>query len=154
MSDELNVSGFELRGEFRSEIWELLKFLKDMRFITYLHDHPDMSISFSIASRQIKQLITSADRIHEVYLYHHIKECDIYDDGVCGVEIRTNDENKTIRFDCAASKGFKLFLFKYKDPDSIEPKSTNHIYEMAGKIVGSEEMISVSGYPDEMITVE
>ena len=154
LSDELNVSGFELRGEFRSEIWELLKFLKDMRFITYLHDHPDKSLSFSIASRQIKQLITSADRIHEVYLYHHIKECDIYDDVVCGVEIRTNDENKTIRFDCAASKGFKLILFKYKDPDSIEPMSKSYFHEMAEIIVGSEEMISVSGYPDEMITVE
>lgn len=54
----------------------------------------DGKMSFTYASRQIKELLTTAGKMLEVYTYHKVKELGYFDDVVSSFEIDWENRSK------------------------------------------------------------
>lgn len=80
----------------------------------------DGVVSFTYATRSIKQLMTSAGRILEIYVYHKAKETGLFDDVVSSFELDWAQEDVKNEFDCILTKGFCSLFVECKARPVIE----------------------------------
>lgn len=126
--DDLIVDGVDITGGKSAEERELLTYFNKKGFITNLIPSGD-KVSFTFATKQIKNLLTSAGRILEVYAYHKAKETGQFDDVVSSYELEWEDPSVTNEFDCILTKGFTTLFVECKARPEI---SQEYYYKLSG----------------------
>lgn len=132
--NNLTVSSLECR-EKDKDFHSLLEFFKEIRYITNLFYNKEREeISFTYATPQIKDLLTTEKRIIEIYTYHKAKETGYFDDIRCSSEIDMPFNTAENSFDFVMTKGFSsLFVQCVTDNNSAEQrKRMNEVSEQYG----------------------
>ncbi len=101
------------------EIIGIVEFLSGIHYITGLQI-TEKGLSFTYASRQIKQLLTSEGRILEIYVYHKLRETREFDDVVCGFDVEWGNTGVKNEFDCICTSGFTSLFIECKARPNIE----------------------------------
>ena len=118
--DNLIVSNAQISGNRSLELLDLMATFADCGYVHHLVITQDKKISFTYATRQLKQLFTTAGKILEVYTYHKAKELGLFDDVVCSYEINWEGSEVKSEFDCILTKGFRTLFVECKARSDIE----------------------------------
>lgn len=118
--DNLVVKEVQLSGARSEEVKGLMSYFKERGYILNLTISPDGKMSFTYATRQIKELLTTAGKILEVYTYHKAKETGRFDDVVSSFEIDWGGTEVKSEFDCILTKGFRTLFVECKARSDIE----------------------------------
>ncbi len=114
--DNLHVTGVSMRDNGKG-FSGLLKFFQEEcgYLINVVEEKNSGNISFTYATRQIKELLTKGGRMLEIYVYHKVRESGQFDDVMSGFEIEWEDnpENKN-EFDCILTRGFQTVFVECK----------------------------------------
>lgn len=117
--DNLIVSGVQIGGNKKDMLSDLMLFFMGKGYVMNLHITND-KMSFSYATRQIKELLTTAGKILEVYTYHKAKEIGEFNDVVSSFEIDWQNTDVKNEFDCILTKGFRTLFVECKARPEIE----------------------------------
>lgn len=116
--DNLIVSKVKIPEKFsekrKEEIEKLINYFVGKGYIINLYTAPDGKMSFTYATRQIKELLTTAGKMLEVHTYHKVKECGRFDDVVSSFEIDWEETEVKNEFDCIITKGFCTLFVECK----------------------------------------
>ncbi len=118
--DNLVVDGVQIPASRTSEFSGLMTYFKEKGFVINLVINQDGKMSFTYATRQIKDLLSTAGKMLEVYTYHKIKELGKFDDVVSGYEIDWEGTDVKSEFDCILTKGFRTLFVECKACTDIE----------------------------------
>lgn len=116
--DNLLVNSVRI-DKYINEIKELLEYFNNKGYIINLNISDDI-VSFTYATKQIKQLLTVAGRILEVYTYHKAKEIGKFDDVVNSFELEWEYPEIKNEFDCILTKGFRTLFVECKARTKID----------------------------------
>ena len=130
--DNLIVTDWKPSGNRAAEICDLIKFLEGKGYLTNLTDRSG-SFSFTYATSDIKELMTTAGKLLEVYVYHKIKETSGFDDVVSSFEINMENTEVTSEFDAIVTKGFRTLFIECKATSGIKQEYYYKIAELARK---------------------
>lgn len=83
-------------------------------------DRSSKTVSFTYATPQIKDLLTTEGRMLEVYTYHKAKETGRFDDIRSSFEIDWERSLATNEFDCVLTKGFSVLFVECKATREIK----------------------------------
>lgn len=117
--DDLIVRNVPVIGSRSCELFDLLNFLNGKGYVINL-ETGNGAVSFTYATRQIKQLLTSAGRILEIYTYHKVKELGQFDDIVSSCEIDWENTQVKNEVDCILTLGFSTLFVECKARQEIE----------------------------------
>lgn len=117
--DNLIVDGVQVTGNRRDDIFALMRYFAGRGYVTNLVIQND-TMRFTYATRQIKELLTTAGKILEVYTYHKAKETGRFDDVVSGYEIDWENTGVKSELDCILTKGLSTLFVECKARRSIE----------------------------------
>lgn len=118
--DSLLVKNLQIPSGKMQECTELLEYFKEKRYVINLTSSQSGTVSFTYATRQIKELLTTAGKMLEIYTYHKIKELGKFDDVVSSFEIDWEETDVKSEFDCILTKGFKTLFVECKARPDIE----------------------------------
>jgi len=101
---------------FTQEERSMLNSLKDSNFgyLVNLREHPNGTLSFSFATRQIKELLTIAGKLLEIYVYSMAYESGDFDDIRSGFEIDWKNHIAKNELDAVMTKGFSTLFVECK----------------------------------------
>ena len=117
--DNLIVKNFSLYPQDRRVV-NLLNFFAEKNYLTKLNINDMSEISFTYATRTIKNLLTVAGKILEIYVWHEIKSSGYFDDVVSNFELNWNNSDVKNEIDCIAMKNFKVLIIECKARQNIE----------------------------------
>lgn len=117
--DDLVVRGAQVKGANVSEITGLMEYFRDKGYVINL-TVAEGKLSFTYSTRRIKELLTTAGKMLEVYTYHKAKELGKFDDVVSSFEIDWKGTNVRSEFDCILTKGFRTLFVECKARGDIE----------------------------------
>ncbi|MGN0484739.1 MAG: Card1-like endonuclease domain-containing protein [Lachnospiraceae bacterium] len=104
-----------------NQLLKLMSWFKEKGYVTnFVQDPSTKEISFTYASREIKELMTTAGKILEVYTYHKVKESGQFDDVVSSYEINWKEKNIKNEFDCILTKGFCTLFVECKARKEVQ----------------------------------
>jgi serine/threonine protein kinase len=118
--DNLVVSDISISGNRSAELSGLMGYFKEKGYVSNLIISADGRMSFTYATRQIKELLTTAGKMLEVYTYHKVKELGRFDDVVSSFEIDWEETGVRSEFDCIMTKGFRTLFVECKARPDIE----------------------------------
>lgn len=119
--DNLSVEGVPLPSNRRSEMKQLMQFFcNEMNYVINLEISQEGSMSFTYGSRRIKELMTTAGKMLEVYTYHKAKELGEFDDVVSGFEVDWEETGVKSEFDGILTKGFHTIFVECKARPNID----------------------------------
>lgn len=118
--NNLVVSGVQLAGTISAELQGLLEYFDQEGYIINLTKNAKGLFSFTYATPQIKELLTTAGKVLEVYTYHMAKETGRFDDIVSSYELEWKDTPVKNEFDCILTKGFCTLFVECKARKDIE----------------------------------
>ena len=101
--DNLAVKGLRLVGTARAELEGLLARLAHLGYVNGL-TVGQAGLSFTYATRRIKDLLTREERILELYTYHKVQASGQFDDMACGLSQQGEGEC------CVLTRGFSCLL--------------------------------------------
>lgn len=125
--DDLVVKGLMMPPDRRFEFQELLRWFGQLGFVTNLQFSGDTA-RFTYATRQIKELMTTAGKILEIYTYHKARETGKFDDVVSSYELRWEDTGVLSEFDCILTRGFQSLFVECKARNKLEQ---DYYYKLA-----------------------
>ncbi len=129
--ENLVVTGMQMPEGGPGKLLILMNYFEEKGYIINPVYDSDGKISLTYATRKIKELLTTAGKILEVYTYHKVKELGWFDDVVSGVEIDRDDSSMTSVPDCILTKGFRTLLVWC----SAEPGIEQDTYDRITKIM-------------------
>ena len=112
--DNLEVRGLTVTGNRSADIINMMRYFEEKKLIINLNIENNSVISFTYATWQIKELLTTAGKMLEVYVYHKIKELGDFDDVVSGYEIDWEGKDMKSELDCILTKGFQSLFIECK----------------------------------------
>lgn len=118
--DNLVVTGAQIDGSRAIELRNLMDYFKEKGYVINLTVSSDGKMNFTYATRQIKELLTTAGKMLEVYTYHKVKELGRFDDIVSSFEIDWEGIEVKNEFDCILTKGFRTLFVECKARPDIE----------------------------------
>ncbi|MCD7709382.1 MAG: DUF1887 family protein, partial [Clostridiales bacterium] len=89
-------------------------------------------VSFTYASRQIKELLTTEGKMLEVHTYRKAKELGEFDDVESGYEVSWEGTDVKSEFDCVLTKGFRSLFVECK----ARPHIDQNFYYKLGQLTG------------------
>lgn len=117
--DNLMVTGVQIEESRINEISDLMNYFKEKEYVINLTISSEGKMNFTYATRQIKELLTTAGKMLEVYTYHRVKELE-FDDVVSSFEIDWQGTEVKSEFDCIVTKGFRTLFIECKARSDIE----------------------------------
>ncbi len=119
---------------------DLLRYFEGLHYI-YNLNIKENSVSFVYAGKQIRQLLTMAGRILEIYVYHRVKAAGMtgkdqssrFDDLVSGYEINWEGTEVKSEFDCIVTKGFTMLFIECKARKELSQDFYNKLSGLAIK---------------------
>lgn len=127
--DDLVVNGVQVSTGKSAEITGLMEYFRDRGYIINLFA-ADGKLSFTYATQRIKELLTTAGKMLEVYTYHKVKELGRFDDVVSSFEIDWEGTDVKSEFDCILTKGFRTLFVECKARLDIEQEFYYKIAEL------------------------
>ena len=127
--DDLVVNGVQVSTGKSAEITGLMEYFRDKGYIINLFA-ADGKLSFTYATQRIKELLTTAGKMLEVYTYHKVKELGRFDDVVSSFEIDWEGTDVKSEFDCILTKGFRTLFVECKARLDIEQEFYYKIAEL------------------------
>lgn len=118
--NNLIVSGVQLISSKNIELQALLEYFNQEGYIINPTKNVEGQFSFTYATLQIKELLTTAGKILEVYTYHKAKETGRFDDIVSSYELEWEDTPVKNEFDYILTKGFRTLFVECKARTDIE----------------------------------
>jgi len=118
--DNLVVVGAQIPSNRISEVSTLMGYFKEKGYVINLSISSDGKMNFTYATRQIKELLSTAGKMLEVYTYHKAKELGKFDDVVSSFEIDWEGTDVKSEFDCILTKGFRTLFVECKARSDIE----------------------------------
>lgn len=129
--NNLIVSGVQLAGSRSIELQALLEYFNQEGYIINLTKNVEGQFNFTYATLQIKELLTTAGKILEVYTYHKAKETGRFDDIVSSYELEWEDTPVKNEFDCILTKGFRTLFVECKARTDIEQEFYYKLAQLA-----------------------
>ena len=130
--DDLRADGILIGGSRKGQFLSLLRYFQSIGYIIYLREEADDKVSFVYATKQIKELLTTAGKMLEIYTYHKAKETGQFNDVVSSFEIEwEGTEDLRNEFDCILTKGFRSLFVECKARPEIEQGFYFKIAELA-----------------------
>ena len=120
MFDNLVVTGVQISENRIEEFSSLMEYFREKGYVINFTVSADGKMSFTYATRQIKELLTTAGKMLEVYTYHKVKELGSFDDVVSSFEIDWEGTDVKSEFDCILTKGFRTLFVECKARPDIE----------------------------------
>lgn len=112
--------------------YDLLEYFhKNGYIINLIYDKTLKEASFTYATPQIKDLLTTEGRMLEVYTYHKAKEISAFDDIRSSFEIDWENSLATNEFDCVLTKGFSALFVECKATRDIKTEFYTKISRLA-----------------------
>lgn len=127
--DDLVVNGVQVSTGKSAEITGLMEYFHDRGYVINLCI-ADGKLSFTYATQRIKELLTTAGKMLEVYTYHKVKELGRFDDVVSSFEIDWEGTDVKSEFDCILTKGFRTLFVECKARLDIEQEFYYKIAEL------------------------
>lgn len=127
MVNELNIENYPDSADSKKKIGELLTSLQSEHYIFNLKNVDNKVFSFVYSTRQAKQLLTSAGRMLEIYVYHKLQSSG-FNDVVTGYEINWGDSSVKSEFDCIITSGFRSVMIECKAQEKI---SQDYYYKLS-----------------------
>ena len=122
--DDLIVSGMQIDEDAGKGMIGLLGYLEEKGYLIALkYDHD--RVSFTYASRQIKQLLTSPARIVELYVYHSARNMGVYDDVSLGT-LHTCSEKGGDLPCCLMTRGFTSTIMLFDEVEELPQSDTGY----------------------------
>ncbi len=119
--DNLAVSGVQIPANRGSDITHLMQYFRDKGYVINLSVNSEGKMSFVYATKQIKELLTTAGKMLEIYTYHKAKEVGRFNDVVSSYEVIYGSKGEIKNeFDCILTKGFKTLFVECKARSDIE----------------------------------
>lgn len=118
--DDLFVRGVAVTGNKTEEMERLMRFFQEKGYVINLMILPDGKWSFTYATRPIKELLTTAGKMLEIYTYHKAKELGRFDDVVSSFEIDWEETDVKNEFDCILTRGFRTLFVECKARSDIQ----------------------------------
>ena len=118
--DNLEVSELRIAGGRSAELAGLMRFFRDKGYVLNLVITPDWKMSFTYGTRRVKELLTAAGRLLEVYVYHEAKASGSFDDVVSSYEIGWGGTGAVNEFDCILTRGFQTLFVECKARTALE----------------------------------
>ena len=120
--NDLTVRNYVVSDREKSKIVTMLESFADRHYLLYFRKNPvdkanpdsDISVSFTYASYQIKELLTTAGKMLEVYVYHRARELGQFDDVAGSYEVYWDGSDVMSEFDCVITKGFRTLFIECK----------------------------------------
>lgn len=117
--DDLIVNGAQVSAAKSAEITGLMEYFRDKGYVINLLA-VDGKLSFTYATQRIKELLTTAGKMLEVYTYHKVKELGRFDDVVSSFEVDWGGTDVRSEFDCILTKGFRTLFVECKARGDLE----------------------------------
>lgn len=130
--DNLVVTGAQINTGRAAEVKSLLEFFRDKGYIINLVVADDI-MSFTYSTLRIKDLLTTAGKMLEVYTYHKVKELGRFDDVVSSFEIDWEQTDVKSEFDCILTKGFRSLFVECKARMDLEQDFYYKIAELTNQ---------------------
>lgn len=127
--DDLVVGGVQITGSRTADLHSLIQYFAEKGYIINLTDSSGGKVRFTYATGKIKELLTTAGKILEIYTYHKAKEVGRFDDVVSGFEIDWEGTEVKSEFDCILTKGFRTLFVECKARPDIEQ---DYYFKLAG----------------------
>ena len=127
--DALVVNGVQISTGKAVEITGLMEYFRDRGYVINLYV-ADGKMDFTYSTQRIKELLTSAGKMLEVYTYHKVKELGKFDDVVSSFEIDWEGTDVRSEFDCILTKGFRTLFVECKARLDIEQEFYYKISEL------------------------
>ena len=118
--NNLQVQDVKLSSNKGAAQFALLKYFAEKGYIINLIKDGNDRVSFTYATAQIKELLTTAGKMLEIYIYHSVKELGKFDDVVSGYEIDWEGTDAKNEMDCIITKGFRALFVEVKARQDIE----------------------------------
>lgn len=118
--DNLVVTEVQIDEGRIAELSRLMNYFKEKGYVINLTISSAGKMNFTYATRQIKELLTTAGKMLEVYTYHKVKELGKFDDVECSFEIDWKGTEVKSEFDCILTKGFRTLFVECKARSDIE----------------------------------
>ncbi|MCD7884676.1 MAG: DUF1887 family CARF protein [Lachnospiraceae bacterium] len=99
---------------------ELLAWFQEKGYLINLRYAADGKVSFTFSTRQVKELLTKAGKMLEIYTYHKIRELGSFDDVVGSYELSWEETEIKNEFDCIVTKGFRSLFIECKARNELE----------------------------------
>ena len=114
VTDCLVLDENEKNPELLSSIRVILSRLKNMGYVFGHSVSDDGNISLTFATPQIKDLLTKAGRMLEVFVYHEAKKSPKFSDVASSYSFVWGEEHENNEFDCVITRGFCTFIIECK----------------------------------------
>lgn len=129
--DDLNVKDVNLfesgtDGGNVGKYKDLLKAFKNEGYILNYKESGN-TVSFTYASRDVKELLIMEGKILELYVYNAAKNSGEFDNVVTSIEVDWNNTGLKNEFDCMITKGFRAVLIECKARRNF---SRDHVYKV------------------------
>ncbi len=121
--DKLTVENFDLskvNSNYLNKLLKLLEFFAEKKYLTNLNIKDVSKISFTYATRTIKNLLTVAGKILEIYVWHEVKNSGYFDDVISNFEFNWNNSDVKNEIDCIVIKNFKVLIIECKARSDIK----------------------------------
>lgn len=116
--NNLIVEEFHIGSNRAAELTALMESFHDIGYVINLQNNRGV-MNFTYATPQIKELMTTAGKMLEVYTYHKIKELGRFDDVVSSFEIDWENTEIKSEFDFILTKGFRTLFVECKARSDI-----------------------------------
>ena len=128
---------------------EVLQQLEKRNFITrFTQNEADPCfVSFTYSSPRIKQLLTTAGEILEIYAYYDILKTGYFDDAACGYEFTWEAGGVTNELDLVLTKGFKSIIIECKAVVSLTLDYYHKLHSIADQFgIGTTKILLGNTY--------
>ena len=128
--DSLLVRSLVLPDAQKASRIELLRYFEKIHFIHHLTVEGN-TVGFVYETWQIRQLLTMAGRILEIYVYHKAKETGKFGDIVSGYEMQWEGTEVKNELDCIITRGFTMLFIECKARKTL---SQDFYYKLSGLV--------------------
>lgn len=104
-------------------------------------------VSFCYSSHRIKQLLTTAGEILEIYTYYEAVKTGFFDDVACGYEFHWEADDVVNELDCVLTKGFQSILVECKARTKVEQDFYHKLMSISEQFgIGAKRVLIANTY--------
>lgn len=128
---------------------EVLKQLEKAHFIRQLTQNPERprQVSFTYSSPRIKELLTTAGMLLEIYAYYDILKTGYFDDVACGYEFCWESGGVKNELDLVMTKGFCSMIVECKAVQELKLNYYHKLHSIADQFgIGTVKVLLGNTY--------
>ena len=129
--DDLKVSDLQFTAETKTKFFDLLEFFKKMDYIINPVITSEGIVRFAFASKQIKELMTNAKTIMQIYLYHKIKNTGRFHDVAMDYSVNIDDGKEERESYFILTKGFRTLFVMFANTEDVTQNTYEKLVELA-----------------------